>query len=44
MLEEVDFTRLSKLNLDAPEGEDLEVAAFFSESSLMTGSWDVVTL
>ncbi|KAJ6159573.1 hypothetical protein N7497_004110 [Penicillium chrysogenum] len=28
MLEEVDFTRLSKLNLDAPEGEDLETYGF----------------
>ncbi|CAI7627937.1 unnamed protein product [Penicillium bialowiezense] len=28
MLEEVDFSRLSKLNLDAPEGEDLETYGF----------------
>jgi translation initiation factor 3 subunit D len=28
MLEEVDFSRLSKLNLDAPEGEDLDSYGF----------------
>ncbi|KAJ5310825.1 uncharacterized protein N7443_003286 [Penicillium atrosanguineum] len=28
MLEEVDFTRLSKLNLDTPDGEDLETYGF----------------
>lgn len=28
MLEEVDFSRLSKLNLDTPEGEDLETYGF----------------
>ncbi|OQE26740.1 hypothetical protein PENSTE_c005G04903 [Penicillium steckii] len=28
MLEEVDFTRLSKLNLDTPEGEDLDSYGF----------------